>query len=361
MPAKKNIIDYLNMINIGKDVKIKVDTYSKRKTSNRYALFVEFYHNNKRIKKVLKNLFIFNDKKNYQLDLENVQVAIEQSKLIHKKYILNDKSCIYSGDFIRYAEYNFKDKNIKNYNAFLKHLKDYNNPVSFEEIDYTFADNFLKYLQSLKLSHNSIVLYFTHLKTLINKAIKEDIMVKNYASRIPVKFKSTEKVYLTENELKKFIDCKVPKKYENVKDLFIFSCYTGLRISDIEQLRWNNIQEDKIFIRQKKTGDFVQVKLNQTAIKIIEKQDNEKDKVFNTPKRQSILYKLKKIANLVGIEKHITFHIARHTFATTLLSNDVDISVVSKLLGHKSLKTTQIYAKVTDKSLNKAIDRLPEF
>ena len=148
-----------------------------------------------------------------------------------------------------------------------------------------------------------------------------------------------------------------------MKNAFLFSCFTGLRLSDIESLTTKQIQGGYLHFRQRKTGDMERIKLNPGSLKIIEAQiktnPTSKSNIFYLPSRTHIKRPLRIWIKEAGIDKKITFHSARHTFATLCLTYDVDLYTVSKLLGHKDIQTTQIYAKLIDKKKDDAIDKLP--
>ena len=177
-------------------------------------------------------------------------------------------------------------------------------------------------------------------------------------------YKETNRGYLTQSELQ-----TLEQKYfsiprlELVRDMFIFSCYTGLSFSDAEALSKDNISsgidgEKWITLFRKKTDSRTSLPLLPVAKQIIEKyaddpRSNNKGKLLPMLTNQKINAYLKEIADICGITKTLTFHLARHTFATTVtLCNGVPIETVSKMLGHSSIKTTQIYSKVVDSKIS---------
>ena len=141
---------------------------------------------------------------------------------------------------------------------------------------------------------------------------------------------------------------------------FLFSCFTGLRLSDIKALKWTDIRNGVIFLRQQKTKEFVQVPIGKNAAKFI--RENDSDKVFHDFPTCEEWHnrKIREWAKAAGITKHVSFHVARHTFATLALGNGADLFTVSKLLGHTKITTTQIYAKVLDEGRKKAVDAIPD-
>ncbi|MCK4358334.1 MAG: integrase catalytic domain-containing protein, partial [Candidatus Cloacimonetes bacterium] len=135
----------------------------------------------------------------------------------------------------------------------------------------------------------------------------------------------------------------------------------GLRISDIRSLTFNKIKDGYLAYRQTKTTSPERIKLSPNALEILKEQKQlvNENKIFNLKSKEYIFYKLREWIEKAGIKKHITFHCARHTFATLCLTYDIDLFTVSKLLGHQDIKTTQIYAKLIDKKKDEAIDKLP--
>jgi len=148
---------------------------------------------------------------------------------------------------------------------------------------------------------------------------------------------------------------------KDVKDAFIFSCFTGLRYSDVLNLKWSNIKKDKIEFIQKKTGGVEYLPIAEEAKKILKKKAKSKsnESVFHLPKKPVIWEHIQNWKKAAEIDKKVSFHTARHTFATLSLTMGTDLYTVSKLLGHKSISTTQVYAKIIDKKKVQAINKLP--
>ena len=148
--------------------------------------------------------------------------------------------------------------------------------------------------------------------------------------------------------------------YKEIKNIFLFGCYTGLRFSDIRTLKWTNIKDGRIQLTQTKTKGTVYILLGKNAERILELQRDNTEFVFDISRYSSSVNKtLKSLIDKSSIEKDVTFHSSRHTFATFLISSGVNVYTVSKLLGHKSLKTTEIYSNIIDEKKKQAIDNLP--
>jgi integrase len=167
----------------------------------------------------------------------------------------------------------------------------------------------------------------------------------------------TQREVLTLEEVQKLFDteCEDPE----IKRAFLFSCLTGLRWSDIEKLKWSELQENFIRYRQKKTKAVESLPINDQALQLLGEREGDDERVFSIVYNVWNNHKLKQWVLRAGITKKITFHNARHTYATLMLSNGTDIFVVSKLLGHAYVKTTQVYTKVVPEARVAAVKSFP--
>jgi integrase/recombinase XerD len=254
----------------------------------------------------------------------------------------------------------------------------------FDELTVSFLKQYEAYLRDeLGNAVNTIHSNLKIFRKLINDAIQEDLVspARNPFVKFKLKLEKTEKAFLTEEELEAVwaLTLDEKRKIWHHRNLFIFATYAGgLRISDLLQLRWENISGTHVRVTMHKTGDVVSVKLPTRALAILQlyRQPGSKgdDRVFPLL-RQGLdlkdpraLFKalssatvqankdLKTIAERAGVHKHISFHCSRHTFATRALTKGMAIEHVSKLLGHASIKTTQIYAKIVNEELDRAMD-----
>ena len=267
-----------------------------------------------------------------------------------------------------------------NWHSCLKYLEVYcDEKTTFKDIDADWIEGFKEYLNTVEkntykrtknknselfqgLSQNSKVSYFNKLRACINQAFEERIIPVNPLRGVQgFKQEETERMYLTMDEVEKLAE--TPCNFPYLKNAFLFSCLTGLRKSDIEKLTWGDVFKEgdrtRIIFRQKKTKGQEYLTLNAKAEEYLGTRGNNNEKVFSGFKYGSwVLLELKRWVLSAGITKNITFHCARHTFAVSLLSKNVDIYTVSKLLGHRELATTQIYAKVMDQKKEEAVDLL---
>ena len=213
------------------------------------------------------------------------------------------------------------------------------------------------------LSPNSAKLYFTKLKAILNKAVAQGIISKSPASAVGnIKGVETTRQYLTIDELSRLAE--TPCRNSILRRAFLFSCLTGLRYSDVSTLTWGEVHRQGDFTRivfaQKKTGGLEYLDILPQAVMLMGDRAEPQALVFaGLPILTSANYTLSAWSRLAGIDKHITFHCARHTFAVMMLDLGVDIYTVSKLLGHRNLATTQIYAKVLNKKKQAAALLIP--
>lgn len=245
------------------------------------------------------------------------------------------------------------------------------NDMNIKRLDYEFVSQFAFWLKSeRKCSHNVTLKYLGNLRKIVADWLKKGWIAND--PFVNFKFSRIEKipVALTKQELCRIIDKKFNiKRLDHVKDIFLFCCYTGLSYVDAYQLRRVNItsgidNNNWITTVRKKTGSDVRLPLLPLALEIIAKYDNdpvcvERGLLLPVLSNQKMNAYLKEIGDVCNIKKNLTFHIARHTFATTVtLSNGVPMETVSKMLGHKSVKQTQHYAQVVDLKISQDMDAL---
>lgn len=213
------------------------------------------------------------------------------------------------------------------------------------------------------ISQGTKALMFQKFCSVFNFAIREGIIHTNPTIGVE-RFKEpeSEREFLTIDEIRKLH--KTPPPNEALAKAFFFSCLTGLRWSDIVKLKWSEVQQwhscTRIVFTQKKTGGLEYLDLNAQAAAMLGDRGKPDDKVFPAlGPIQSARISIAAWVRSAGINKHITFHCARHTFAVMMLDLGVDLYTVSKLLGHKSIETTQVYAKILDKNKKAAVERIP--
>ena len=252
--------------------------------------------------------------------------------------------------------------------------------IAFRDVDKEFLSEFTDYLRQMpkaskygvlktggRLSNNSVVSYYGTLRTAINRAYKEGIITVNptkefdFASK--VRQEPSRREYLTLDELKTLINTEC--RHEIVKRAFLFSCLCGLRVSDIRKLKWCDLQRSggrvRIEITMQKTKEPLYLPISDEALKWLPERGeaSDSDFIFPLTHEGTVNDTLQHWAKVAGITKHISFHVARHTHATMMLTLGADLYTVSKLLGHKNIATTQIYAKIVDKKKEEAIGLIP--
>ena len=256
------------------------------------------------------------------------------------------------------------------WNATLTYLKNFTGgTLRFANLNERFCNEFKDFLLSTsslrytkKLSQNTANIYFSKFKTAIKKAYEDGFLQVDFSVRVkPIPILDVEKRYLSLEELQKLAktDCHLPI----LKQAALFSAMTGLRYSDIEKLVWAEVRKDgeeyALHFMQKKTKGQEVLPISEQAFSLLGERKDPNRKVFEGLKYNGQLAVQVKLWTLkAGITKDITFHSFRHTFATLQLTLGTDIYTVSKMLGHRDLKTTQIYAKIVDKRKQEAANRI---
>lgn len=246
--------------------------------------------------------------------------------------------------------------------------------LRLSEVDSDFIRDFDSYLVNRSISEkkglrkNSANKYHINLKAILYKAVDKKLLDKNPYSEFKFKSEPGRLTYLTSNELEKLEnhDLGGNESLIRVRDIFLFSVYTGLRHSDASSLKEENVELDGkdlwIVYTQKKTSDPNRIPMLKRAIEIYKKYDDERKitgYVLPRLSHQKLNVYLKTIANLAGIKKPLSHHVARHTAATTVfMQNGISLETTGKLLGHRSIKSTQVYAKVTNMMLKEAAQKL---
>lgn len=269
-----------------------------------------------------------------------------------------------------------------NWRSCLKHMEKYDPNIkkrTFADITQDWVQGFRDYLEKeacawgcdyrerIKdhpLSKNSKLSYFNKLRACLNQAMEERIIQTNPIVGVE-RFKEAEgtRMYLTIEEVKTLAQTEC--EYPNIKRAFLFSCLTGLRRSDVLRLKWGDIHKQdgytRIIFTQKKTGGLEYLDISAQASELLGERGKPNENVFTDIHSPSCTNEaIKRWVLRAGINKEITFHMSRHTFAVMMLDLGTDIYTVSKLLGHRELSTTQRYAKVLDKNKQKAVSKIPD-
>ncbi len=327
---------------------------------------------------------------NNHLDLLKNQIRDTEMELIHKKIpVTTDtiKSKLLGIDEkVRTLVPIFQDHNnkikeligkeyapgtLERYTTSLKHTIEfmqwkYNvSDIDITKIDHAFITDYEFWLRSIRnCNNNTAVKYIKNFNKIIKLCLANDWLDKNPFANYKAKVKEVERVYLTEDEIQTLINKDLnTERLSLVRDIFLFSCFTGLAYIDVKNLTKSHIShgidgEQWIFTHRQKTESASKIPILPVTQMIIDKYENHpqsinEDKILPILSNQKMNAYLKEIAAICNINKELTFHIARHTFATTVtLTNGVPIESVSKMLGHKNLRTTQHYAKVLDRKVS---------
>lgn len=272
---------------------------------------------------------------------------------------------------------------LKNYFTTRRYIEEFikkqlkTSDVLLSQLNYKFLADFERFMrtyipkkQTLPCGQNTTMKHIERLRKVVNMAIKNDWLEKDPFIKFKSSFTHTTRQFINADELRSIEEREfsIPR-LQQVKDLFIFSCYTGLAYIDVYELTPHNITlgidgEYWISTQRHKTDIPVRIPLLPQVLAIIEKYKHHPQVLYSGKllpcySNQRLNSYLKEIADLCKIDKPLTFHIARHTFATTVtLTNGVPIETVSKLLGHTSIKTTQIYAKVVEQKISEDMQHL---
>lgn len=243
--------------------------------------------------------------------------------------------------------------------------------IRMKNIDKNFVLDFQSYL--LKAPHRiigtltvrTVQQYMNVLSAALGRAYRDGVISANPLSKLSkserVHAPQSTREFLTDKEVQKLIQTKCGN--EEVKRAFLFSCFCGLRYSDVISLTWNEVSVDSngrytIVHRMQKTKQQIYLPLGKEAVKWILSAERIDEKVFHLPSQSVVLNYIKKWVMDARIPKKVSFHTARHTFATLELTYGADLYTVSKLLGHTNIAVTQIYAKIVDKKKVEAVDLL---
>lgn len=275
-----------------------------------------------------------------------------------------------NADFIAFMEKLAKERGASrgyhNWITTLKHLKDYSNgAVTMRAVNVQWLEGFRSYLlSSNRMGQSTAHGYFAKVRAAIREAYKRGFLRENPAEKVShIKQVQAKREFLSLQELERLAG--TPCRVESVGRAFLFCCFTGLRFGDASRLTFGNIQDNNLYFVQSKTNESLRIPLSAQAGKIIEAERSGRPytgndaKVFILPSLTNVERALRDWATNAGIEKRVTFHVSRHTFATLTLTLGADLYTVSKLLGHKNIQTTQIYAKVVDAKKAEAVAALP--
>jgi site-specific recombinase XerC len=341
--------------------------------SGKRQLFLDIYHKGKRVKETL-DLQLTGNKKE---DRETHNLA-ERIRTKRHLQITGETEGFLSPSRRKTNIFIFTNTKIENksertkatYKNTLLYLESFaGSDLSFEKITPAFCEQFKNFLMNGKgegtlrglKKVNSMAAYYERFRIVLKWAVEDNIITHNPTKGISIKLQEALPKYLTTEQLEVLAKMKCGNPI--VRDAFFFSYCTGMRFGDIVSLNWGQIRDGGVHVVQSKTGVSQKIDLNEMALSILNRYrkagQKNSETVFVLPRRSTVDKVLKRWAKRANLEVSISFHKARHSFATAMLTSTGDIYTTSKILGHKSLATTQIYAKVVDEKRKKAITSLP--
>jgi len=317
----------------------------------------------------LKEIYARFIEKDIVINADSIKSALLKTE--EKQRLLIEHFEFHCEQMKRETDLNYSKGTVKNWKVTLGHLKSFvqseykTKDIPFKELNKGFLIDFELFAKRIwHCGNNASMKHIQRIKKVVNDALEKSWVDKDPFLGYKGKHDKTHRTFLTKDELVAMEQTPMSlERLEKVKDVFIFSCYTGLAYVDIEKLTKENIVigidgQKWVYTFRTKTGNKSNIPLLPPAMAIIEKYQNypdniNKQKLLPTITNIKTNAYLKEIADLCGIKKHLTFHMARHTFATTItLNNGVPIETVSKMLGHSKITTTQIYAKVLENKVS---------
>lgn len=242
--------------------------------------------------------------------------------------------------------------------------------VTLDQIDKSFCQEYIDYLlteyrpKGRRVSNFTLHTYYRVLNGALNAAVRAELIKGNPFTKLDnsdkIRLPESKRSYMTIEEVRSLI--ATPMKNEAVKRAYLFSCFCGLRVSDIVGLKWKDVFVDngqyRLAVSMQKTKEPIYLPLSSEALKWMPERGDKTadDPVFDLPSPSMMNLLIKPWAKAAGIDKRFTFHTARHTFATMMLTLGADLYTTSKLLGHADVKMTQVYAKIINKKKDDAVN-----
>lgn len=322
------------------------------------SLYLDVYHRGKRSYEFLK-LYLSGTKEH---DAETLRLAetIRAQREIELQASAHGlvPAHLRKANFVEFFEV-LSEKRHKSWRAALLHLKAFaGGTLAFDQITPQKLEDLKLYLRE-HLSNNSAWLYFGKVRSALHDAVRKGYLQSNPCSNVRSPEREEPEIsFLTIDEIKALK--ATPCVNDSVRRAFLFSCFSGLAKCDVRALTWGQVRDGRISYRREKTDELVIVPLHPEAIAALGTRGHDSQRVFaDLPGDRHVGNVLTKWLQRAGIRKNVTFHGARHTFATLSLTYGADLFTVSKLLGHASVKFTQHYAKVIDRVKEEAVMRVP--
>ena len=316
----------------------------RNKLNEKHNMILEAFEK-KALKCILDN-FVYEETPLTLRQFKDYMLSIGQTENSFTDYILN---------YLNENKSRLRSESWWSYKSQITKLLKFRKHISFADLTEKFINEYQHYmLYTLHNNENTVSKSLRSLRTFINIAMRYGLIKTNPFKYITIKKVDGKRDFLSAEELSKLSDAYISNKIideqeKEVLQYFLFSCYTGLRYSDLKMLKTSSIKNNILHINMHKTNCLVSIPLSQKALQLLpNKINSESDYVFRVYCNKVTNRVLKQVGKRYGIPKKLTCHVARHTFATVSIILGIPIEVVSKLLGHSSLKTTQIYAKIVD-------------
>ena len=308
----------------------------------------------------------------FKNELENIELEYilkgNYLSLTQLKELFTEKS-VPSSTLIEFGKIFIENSDRKNstkdgYNVFFNNIELFHPGLILSDITYNTICKYEKWLKDCGIAHNTICGRLQQFKTIMTEAYKRNIIKEKPFDNFKMPTMVNKTGFITTEYINKLENLKLRKKEEITRDAFLFSCWTGLRYSDLSSLTQDEIKDGWIIKTMKKTGKTVKIPLNglfdDKPLKMIEKYNGN---IRNLTKKMgqcgTLNQILKKIFKMVGLENEkFTFHTARHTCASLLLMKGVQLTTIQHILGHTKISTSQIYAEVTKETIENDIKKI---
>ena len=347
--------------------KQSVKLRQRKMPSGNISLYLDIYYKGVRSYEYL-HLYLSPDRKDKEKNRQTMMLAeaICAKRLVEVRngqYGFKSPVAVSLRDYVQRIIENKNGSTRRRYEALANILQGYARPsMMLADITPAWFSSFLAHLGKQGFAPNTLAVYVATMRYIVNQAYREGLLPANPIANIKgIGYEETNRTYLTADEVRRLAD--TPCDNDVTKRAFLFGCLTGMRNCDIRAITWADVhQQDgytRIIFRQAKTHGQEYLDISAQASTLMGGRGRDNDAVFPLMSWHAVRLHLKAWVKKAKIPKHVTFHASRHTFAVMML-DVTDIYTVSKLLGHRELSTTQVYAKVLDKAKREAVDRMPD-
>ena len=370
------------MARVRKPTKIKepIKLRMKPLSDGNKSLYLDIYYDGKRTYEYLKMYIIPETDNNARRQNQTTMAAANAIKskriieLTNGKAGIETKEKVYLLDWMNTFKENQEKRGKKDGNQIkvtIRILREFaGERTTLNQIDRTFCLDYIDYLlteyrpKGKRVSNFTLRNYYRMLNGALNAAVRAKLIKANPFNELErsekIRLPESKRSYMSIEEVRALI--ATPMKNETVKSAYLFSCFCGLRVSDIVGLKWKDVFVDRgqyrLAVSMQKTKDPIYLPLSPEALKWMPERGDKtaEDRVFDLPSPTTMNMLIKPWAKEAGIDKRFTFHTARHTFATMMLTLGADLYTTSKLLGHADVKMTQVYAKIINQKKDDAVN-----